>query len=88
MLEYLIQNYLLHPFHLMMSKSARYTSDAYLRVNVRSQSTTADMSIEQKSITVMDIENAQVRQHYQSLHPIPETYMTYRNHRVLTPQEF
>jgi len=36
----------------------------------------------------MDIENAQLRQNYQFLHPIPKTDLTYRTHRVLTRQEF
>ena len=40
------------------------------------------------NITLLDIENAQLREIYQFNHPIDNTDITYRNHRVLTPQEF
>jgi len=37
---------------------------------------------------ITDLHNAQIRQQYQLLHPIPNTDMTQRNYRVLTPQAY
>jgi len=80
---------------LLQDTIHRQQLDADRQRNRRSESSTTsiqDMNIDTQSIntsiTVMDIENAQLREQYQSIHPIPDTDLTFRTHRVLTPQEF